>query len=162
MGWWSCTIMGGDTPLDAQGDMQDAVGLRTEELYPDSNDERVSDEYIHEQIKANVPAMIDVALSNSDNSWYPGVYKQVLGVMVMSAGCDPADEDVKLALKIAKEGAEDDDWDDDERREYIAAFIKQLDEYDGTPQDPKSEGLFEKVMEAVDEGNTGLVNKQYT
>ena len=158
MGWWSCTIMGGDTPWDARGDMHDAVGLRTEELYPDSDDERVSDEYIHEHIKASVPAMIDVALNNTDN-WYPGVYKQVLGVMVMSAGCDPEDEDVKLALKIAKEGAEEDEWDDDERRAYVADFVKMLDAYDGTPQEPKEEGLFEKFEEAFASGTAGLVNK---
>lgn len=161
MGWWSCTIMGGDTPYDARGDMYDVCGLTSDMLYPDKMDDRVSDDVIAEAVKANVPAMIKVALKGSED-WYPGVYRQVLGVLVMSAGCDSEDKDVKRALKIAKEGAEADEWNNDERRAYVADFIKMLDNYDGTPQEPKEEGLFQKFEEAFASGTEGLINKQPT
>ena len=157
MGWWSCTIMGGDTPYDARADMYDACGVSGDDIY----DELKTPEEITKLVQANVPAMIEVALNDND-SWYPGVYRQVLGVMVMLHGCDPHEMPVGRALAIAKEGAEADDWDSDERREYIVDFIKMLENYDGTPQEPKSEGLFEKVFEAIDEGKEGLVNKQYS
>ena len=161
MGWWSCTIMGGDTPLDAQGDMFDACGVTSDMFYPDDDADLISIIDINEQIKLNVAAMTEVALNDPD-SWYPGVYRQVLGVMVMSAGCDPEDEDVKRALQVAREGAEADEWDDDERRAYVANFIEMIDNYDGTPQEPKSEGVFEKIHEAIVEGKSGLINKQPT
>jgi hypothetical protein len=146
--------MGGDTPLDWEGELYGACGLSFDDYFENMTKDEVS-----AVVKANVPKMI--ACLNED-SWYPGVPAQVLGVLMMRHGCDPKDAFVKKALEIARAGAENDDWDDDERRGFIAAYIKQLDEYDGTPQEPKSEGLLEKVFEAMAEGKEGLVNKQYT
>ena len=73
MGWWSCTIMGGDTPYDARDEMQEVSGITCDDLYPENDDDRISDEVIHNRIKMNVPAMIEVA--EKDDDYYVSVKK---------------------------------------------------------------------------------------
>lgn len=144
MGWWSATIMGGDTPLDAEGCLYNTCGLTFEDYFEGGK----TPEEVNEAVSSNVAKMID-AVGANDDDWHPGVYAQVLGVIVMRHGCNPEDEDVKRALKVAKKGAEADDWEDEERHAYIKSYINQLENYDGTPQEPKSEGLFEKLLSTM-------------
>ena len=35
MGWWSATVMGGDTPLDFEGDLYDVAGISYEDAHED-------------------------------------------------------------------------------------------------------------------------------
>jgi len=150
MGWWSKTVMGGDGPLDYQGDMYDACGVTDDDRY----DGLMSPEEIDAKVQANIPSMMTVASRNHDEVGY-----QVLGVMVMRHGCDPSKRIVQKALKMAMENAYEDEWahDSTERCEHMVNFFIQLSSYDGTPQEPVSESLFDKIFGAVLD-REGLVN----
>ncbi len=153
MGWWSCTIMGGDTPLD----VRDTVLFDILEL---DSDDYFEDVYTPVVIGERMLNKLD-AIEDYDFSWAEEIGDQVLGVMVMEYGLPKEDERVVRLIDRAKEAAAADEWatDDAERRMYIGNFHETLEAYDGTPTMVKSEGLFEKIAEHITEGGTGLVNK---
>jgi len=55
-----------------------------------------------------------------------------------------------------------DGWalEDDERNTKIDLLLKKLYHYDGTPEDIKSQGLLEAIVNHIDQGKSGLVNKK--
>lgn len=153
MGWWSCTIMGGDTPLD----VRDTVLFDILEL---DSDDYFEDVYTPVVIGERMLNKLD-AIEDYDFSWAEEIGDQVLGVMVMEYGLPKDDERVVRLIDRAKEAAAADEWatDDAERRMYIGNFHETLEAYDGTPTTVKSEGLFDKIAEHITEGGSGLVNK---
>lgn len=155
MGWWSCTIMGGDTPLDAR----DTIMFDVLEL---DSDKFFDDEYKFEDIQKLMLDNIErIRYTVPQYDWYEEIWDQVMGVLVMEYGMPTDNEHVEALLERAKEAAAADEWatDDAERRMYIGNFHETLEAYDGTPTTVKSEGLFEKIAEHITEGGSGLVNK---
>lgn len=145
MGWWSATIMGGDTPLDYEGDLYGIAGLSWEDTNGESG---MSEKKVNKAVAKSLKKMVKYA--KSDEVYDSEIMKQVLGVLVMRHAVPV--KDAKKALELAVDGAENDEWaaeGDDERRGYINAFIKQLKEYDGTAQEPAYEGLFQKMFEKM-------------
>jgi len=75
---------------------------------------------------------------------------------------------IKVGAKISKsvmkkmiEACENDEWaqEDSERKEACDGLKKALQQYDGSPIIIKSKGLFEVIAKHIEDGNTGLVNK---
>src|SRR5271165_934094 len=83
MGWWSATIMGGDTPMDDIGNMSDLIGLPS---YDEETDEPIeySPEITRFAITANLPKLIAYCGDQGDD--YSNIAFQVLGVIIISHG----------------------------------------------------------------------------
>lgn len=95
MGWWSEEVMGGDSPMDWEGDISDMVGGHF-----DSDEGHV---YTREQIEAklsDVVAHIEAAKYDREIGF------QVLGVLALKKGAHLPD-DVKERIIRA---AEEDEW----------------------------------------------------
>ncbi len=161
MGWWSATVMGGDSPMDAEGDLFDIVFKGTK--YEDGCDRmdaegagELTREDLAAKLLARLPDLNEYVSSGLDTD----ILKQVLGVMILEYGI-PIIDPTREAIKLAIQGAKDDEWadEDEERAAHMEAFILQLNEYDGSPTEVTSEGLFEKLAEKIESGTLGLVNK---
>ena len=150
MGWWSETVMGGDTPLDYECDIFHIAGVDFDKYF--------DDEYKEGEIRQLLLDNLEEIVTRVRDGY---IGSQVLGVEVMRFGL-PADHPrVQEALQEARSGAECDEWafSDKTRKQYMDAFIKQINEYDGTPTEISSEGLLEVIAEHLEAGGKGLVNK---
>jgi len=157
MGWWSKTVMGGDTPLDIEYNLYTLAGIKDDDLYEESKKEE-----INTKVREGVSKLIQW-VKNPTDAYYArdGLAGQVLGVMVMRHGL-PANEDTtKEAISLALVSAKEDEWatEGGDRLAYMSAFIEQLNNYDGTHQEPASEGLLEVMVNHLESGQSGLVNK---
>lgn len=153
MGWWSETVMGGDDPLDYEIGIYRIAGLSSCDVH--------GGEKKPVEIKRMLKKALPTILRRRGDAWDAEIRKQVVGVLVMRHGLSPRYKDVKAAINLALEGAKEDEWatENPTRQEYMNKFIKQLEAYDGTPQEPEYEGLFEKFAEAMSSGKTGVINK---
>jgi hypothetical protein len=145
MGYWSTVIMGGDTPLDYQGDMIDLCGVDYSTF--------VDGDYDLTSIRSEIESNYDKLTEFCDNVNYgdPNIAYQVLGVLILESGAKLPDD---IADKIYA-AAMNDEWakESAERKVNMYAFISQLTTYDragGTPTKVKYEGLFEKIFSNLD------------
>lgn len=162
MGWWSATVMGGDSPLDAEGDLFHIAFKGTK--YEDGCDRmdaedagELTREDIAAKLLARLPALVEYV---GRNTWFDSdIARQVLGVMILEYGV-PIIDPTREAIEHAIQGAKDDEWasEDEERAAHMEAFILQLNEYDGKPTEVKFEGLFEKLAEKLADGSLLNVN----
>ena len=147
MGWWSKTIMGGDTPLDFKSDFFDLLKL---DQFQDS---RVKIKKAFDKDQDKFIKGIDKILNRwgcgKPNSDYYNDQKsigfQVLAVQMMTHGCV-----IKEELKaLMFEWIPKDVWaaEDGERKKIIDEIIEILKGYADSPVDIKSEGLFDKMFE---------------
>ena len=158
MGWWSATILGGDTPLDILGDMGDVLGV-------DSDDETkgIPELYGYDftksllEDKSNIKKLQAYANKSDDKS----IAYQILGVIIMGTGAKITGTLKEDIIKHTKK----DDWyktKDPERVAYIDDFIKTLTEYKAeAPVFLKLEGLFQKIAEKMENKTPGLINKTW-
>ena len=141
MGWWSATVMGGDTPLDYQGDMVDLCGV--------DYDKFADMDYDHTKIRSEIESNLDklVEYCNSVKYGEPEIAWQVLGVIILESGSKLPDD---IKTKIV-EAADNDDWaqEDEERNRYMKAFKYAVENYNGTPTEIEYEGLFQKIFEKM-------------
>lgn len=149
MGWWSTTIMGGDTPLDYQGDLTDIIsgGYLTGNDITATQFENMDEVFVNGKIESLVK-------SKDDKS----IMYQVLMVMAMRVGAKISS---KLKL-LAISNIRNDEWqfEDSERKEVIDNLIQTLNQYDGSIRvKVKSEGLFEVFNKHQADGKSGLINK---
>ena len=139
MGWWSATVMGGDTPLDFQGDMLDQCGVDYNTFA--SMDYNLPN--LRSEIESNLGKLVEYCESETGD--YRNIAFQVLGVLILESGSTLSDE----AKSKIEEAILDDEWaneGDEERQAHMASFHNQLLNYDGTPTEVKYEGLFEKMF----------------
>lgn len=174
MGWWSGTIMGGDTPCDYEYDLQRAAKINTDD------DERVSRATVRAAINKNLPKVFAAAKRLAKNEYCDdtGVAGQVLGVFIIENGARMTNEMRAFILK----GCDDDQWanttdediessgydtkrgkkDRDERKAFVTHFRKQIKRYKakGSTRGIRvaHESLFEKFSKVVSK-DKGLVNK---
>lgn len=152
MGWWSATIMGGDTPQDVYEDiieMVNAVDHIDDGGDPEGGD--LDDKVWARAVDAGVKATsesewLEFIESNDD----PEIAAQVVAVVLMQHGAPLPASVVAQAVEASMD--EDlDDWGDsaDERRGYLSHFMETMNTYNGTPTDLPYEGLFDKIAEAL-------------
>ena len=149
MGWWSTTIMGGDTPLDYQSDLTDIIsgGYLTGNDITAAQFENMDEVFVNGKIESLV--------KNKDDR---SIMYQVLMVMAMRVGAKLSS---KLKL-LAISNIRNDEWqfEDSERKEVIDTLIQTLNQYDGSIRvKVKSEGLFEVFNKHKADGKSGLINK---
>lgn len=135
MGWWSTVVMGGDTPLDYQGDMIDLCGVDYN-AFVDNYDLDLT------ALRSDIESSYDKLTEYCDNVSYgdPNIAYQILGVLILESGAKLPDE---IKIKI-EDAAKNDEWStsNDERKANMDAFRHQVANYDGTPTEIKYEGLF--------------------
>lgn len=149
MGWWSTTIMGGDTPLDYQSDLTDIISGG----YLTGND--ITAAQLENMDEVFVNGKIESLVKNKDDR---SIMYQVLVVMAMRVGAKLSS---KLKL-LAISNIRNDEWqfEDSERKEVIDNLIQTLNQYDGSIRvKVKSEGLFEVFNKHQADGKSGLINK---
>jgi len=149
MGWWSTTIMGGDTPLDYQGDLTDIIsgGYLTNNDITATQFENMDEVFVNGKIESLVK------YKDSRSIMY-----QVLMVMAMRVGAKISS---KLKL-LAISNIRNDEWqfEEPERKQAIDNLIQTLNQYDGSVRvKVKSEGLFEVFAKHQADGKPGLINK---
>lgn len=153
MGWWSKDIMGGDSPLD----MKDEIfGICEVDEFPE-DDSIVS--LKKSDFEKNEEKIIEFLRKQKNNPYYDerAIGFQVLGVLMMKAGATISEE---LKAEIL-ENSKTDSWakEDDERKAIVDNFHQALEQYNGTPVEIRSKGLFEVINDHLSSGNIGLVNK---
>jgi len=149
MGWWSTTIMGGDTPLDYQSDLTDIISGG----YLTGND--ITAAQLENMDEVFVNGKIESLVKNKDDR---SIMYQVLMVMAMRVGAKLSS---KLKL-LAISNIRNDEWqfEDSERKEVIDNLIQTLNQYDGSIRvKVKSGGLFEVFAKHQADGKSGLINK---
>ena len=158
MGWWSASILGGDTPLDFLGDFADIVGVGSR----DDEEEGLSELYGYNFSKEILNDSVNLGkmLSYADKQKYDkSIAYQVLAVILMATGSNISQT---LKNKIISQSKKD-EWylsKNPERVAYIDQLIGSVELYkNGLPIILKSEGLFEKISQHLADGKTGLVNK---
>jgi len=148
MGWWSADIMGGDTPMDMEIVIYQALDLDTDSPLPKEID-------LEPMLKK---------VKDDDEYWLgegANIFYQVLGVMMMKYGCTIPDHLKNQMIDAAK----NDEWakedGEDERKDVMTGFIQALELYDGTkPIVIRSRGLFEVMCEklgVVEEDNSPTI-----
>ena len=129
MGWWSATIMGGDTPLDYKSFIEEATGGLDKEA-----------------LNSNIDAAVSMIEADKYDSH---IGFQALGVLIMKVGADMSEE-LKAKIMDNSFDPELENWDDPkERKYYLDKFKDQISKYDGTPQEVEAEGLFEKIFKGI-------------
>ena len=143
MGWWSETIMGGDTPLDYMGMLCDLIGVK----YVSPKGFR----YTRKQIETHMPkvlAWLNKPRYENEIAW------QVFGVMVMETG---AKISVETRAKIIQ-AAKADTWMTEDgthssRGHHIRAFIKAIEAHKaGQKTKSTCEDLFQVLDKRLAQG----------
>lgn len=114
MGWWSEAVMGGDSPLDWEGDISDYIGGHF-----DADEGHI---FTREQLESN---LVDVVKRIETSGTDVKIGLQVLGVLILKTGAQMPDE---VRDKIVK-AAEEDDWaaeDDRNRKAHMRDLIEKI------------------------------------
>ena len=147
MGWWSATIMGGDAPWDAEGDILELIGA------PQDEDEYFSWEENHQIVKPLLEKMTleqwNAFFKQSGSPDYADVCRQVAVVLHMGVGAKLPTELAEQAI-VASSPEEISGWRNPHEREfYLNSFIESIRNYNGQPTEIASETLFEKIDEKL-------------
>lgn len=144
MGSWSYTIMGGDGPLDAEGEILEFIGF-------DSQD----GDRFHEDHLPEVRALLDRVTpakweaffqehGDAGSEGYAADRKRVAVVLILACGARLPQALADQAIEICKDELA---WGRIEEREaYLNQFMDAIRAYDGTPTELPSEGLLEKLF----------------
>lgn len=152
MGWWSSTIMGGDTPCDIIMGYEelayDKIDVADREDDDDSEEE-FSDEQRRHAIELSIPELI---LDAEETVQWSGPYIafQVLAYFLLSNGCTITEELRTRLVESFNEPVEE-DWDNTaERQMHLNAAKQQLLDYDiagGTVVTFANESLFDAISQ---------------
>lgn len=127
MGYWSETIYGGDSPLDAAYNIETAIGASTnynrDYLKPEPK-------FVKLFIK-NIELAVDVC-KRKNKDWRDNVHGLILGAITMSCGAPMSDDIKKMALKgVNDEIKEVANWGEaDKRSFFLEDYKKKINEYD--------------------------------
>lgn len=177
MGWFSTTIMGGDTPMDFISVISDVLKPHVDwtvildqddidndyyNLYPlkqfrdnEAGRESVKHAIIKldadtpESFILSIPYLKELVNDSGYDSDYANIFLQVACSLYMACGAPIPEALKEKTLEVVP----NDEWaqDDKERRARIKAFLHTLSEYDNeTPRFEQSEGLFQKVFEKLE------------
>lgn len=131
MGWWSKQIMGGDTPLDVECSIMDAIGIDVTEI-TDADNPRIADLLTKQQNELFTHV-----------AEYESIGHQVLGFWMIKTGATFNEGMVEKIIESAKK----DEWShtDNDRMSEITSFCTVLEHYDGTPVEIPQTGLFDAI-----------------
>lgn len=152
MGWWSPTILGGDSPSDAVYDLAEAFGGYSHEW--GAWDARL-DELRTNLEKADEAAIIDFI----EKSYEAAICAQVAALMHMACGAKLSPALRELAIQACDQ--EDVScWNSPyERRSHLDEFSRMIRQYDdSTPSRPPEIGLFEALNRHLASKNSGILN----
>jgi hypothetical protein len=136
MGWFSATIMGGDPPMNWEGDLNDIAGARPYDDKPISLTAKMIDEHLDEMVE-----FIKKEDDDSNIGW------QVLGVMILTTGAKmPIEIRENIVKNIYDENI--DGWDKPEDRKFfLDRFRTQVENYkEGHPEEIAHKGVLEVMM----------------
>ena len=136
MGWWSLDIMGGDTPLDIQEDLNSQ----------------------YSRLIITPEEAITYIVADDDP-----VTRQVVGFLMVKNGL-PLNEELKQMILDGIDAELDEPrfTEVEERNGHLKAFRTLLTDYplEGAKvETPHQKGLFEQIAEHIKDGKPGLVNK---
>jgi hypothetical protein len=162
MGWWSTAVMGGDTPLDAQGDIHDVI--MTDKQHEAQYDRDLTPKEL-EMVRGKLSAFLDNSKKIENMAARYGcddaeIFMQVVGVIAMEFG-------VAIPAKLKREiiqAAKRDDWsfEDKGRRKAMKSFIDDIKKFKGKkPTELKmaDKGLMFAMFDHIAKKKSGLVNK---
>ena len=140
MGWWSATVMGGDAPLDCQGDLIEILGIDFDESLKMEN-RGITRQLIEKNLK-------------KIKKWLAGMKEdreiayQVVAFHVLATGADVGKRLLKQLIDNAQDPEVESWCDPDERRFYMDDLKKALQGHKpGKVTKLKQEGLFQKIFE---------------
>ena len=152
MGWWSCSIMGGDTPLDYVGTIAKVVfGLDHDyDVEPETffgflfTKEMLEKEGVHDKIQKAIPQWM-----REDT-----IFGQVVGAIYLWTGARMPQSIKENVLHHAKEelAGTEKGWHNPEEREmYLRDFIEKVEKHweGGERVDLPFEGLMDKIHEHI-------------
>ncbi len=170
MGCWSETILGGDVPLDILFEIEKTLNKyagstlkRFDGLYPLERlvDDLVDDEAACQDLRSvfekHVEEVTDAVNLYCESEIDEGLL--VVGSVAMALG---AHVDNSLRTRIL-DAAQRDDWskDNENRQRNISNFISAMEKHKpGHHWCEHTEFLIDKVIEHVNSGSPGLVNKR--
>jgi len=144
MGWWSETIMGGDTPLDIQSAIYNDLGIK----YPYEDTPLLTRKNAFMKHIKQLPCLV---------APHENIGAQVLGLIAMELGVPRDSDPIEEILQDAKHSAIYDEWAledaNGKRREYMITFVKAIDNYTGDPIQIESKELFEVMQEHLNAKN---------
>lgn len=157
MGWWSATIMGGDSPCDQRCVFEDIV-MKVNKLKHNGFDDQV--EFTPAHVNKAATKLLAQAKKDNDDSYDQGIAGQVLGVFMMENGATISASTKAFIIESARM----DEWaqEEAERKRYINKFIKQVQTYKAKkPKHVPYESLGQKLVEAISTKTKkkGLINK---
>jgi len=141
MGWWSTSIMGGDTPLDFEDEFFHACNV---EKFPEEGGKA---ELSKEDIANHLNEMLEYIHKTGDDQ---NIGYQVLAVLMLKAGAFISGD----LQDFMMQACENDEWsqESDERKLATDGLINALASYDNEhPIIIKSKGLFEVMFDKLGE-----------
>lgn len=145
MGWWSETVMGGDTPWDYHGMILEMCGVSPMDIHPAADE---PNEDIKEALEARLNDILYKGKTlSSEYEDSANIWHQVLGVMLMRHGCKIPKKAKDTIIRAAK----NDGWANEEqcRRDVMDSFIDTLNSYRNVPTAINGETLMEKFAQAA-------------
>lgn len=147
MGWWSDTIMGGDSPLDFLAVIGEVVGAKF-----DYEDERTPNFHGYHFTRGQLERRgVAAQLIRKAPNWERTVYFQTIGAVYLWAGA-------KMTAALRGEvirGAKQDEWMKEEgsmssRGRHVQTLIRLVEKHwkGGVQVELKDEGLMQKFAEA--------------
>jgi hypothetical protein len=160
MGWWSSTIMGGDSPLDFKSSYFNSLDMdefdTPKKIVGKTLEER--QDFFIKGVRETVDRWGCGKAGEDYHNNKMSIGYQVAAVIMMENGVK-----IKPELKeIMLEWIPQDEWagEDKERKGYVNNLIESLKSYDGSKEvNTTSKGLFEVFEEFRSEGKSGLINK---
>jgi hypothetical protein len=144
MGWWSKTIMGGDSPLDFEDNFYHICKV---EKWPEGK--RGMAPLPKNAIESNLNLLIDDI--NREEGWYQQIGYQVLAVKMLQVGCEISEG---LKAKMIQTCNED-EWaqEDAEREKHCKGLARKLKAHTNVPTEVESKGLLEVFAEKIANGS---------
>jgi hypothetical protein len=143
MGWWSATILGGDTPLDIMYDLVHAFYGPSEEWNGWDSDIQVLKQGFEISNELHLVSFI----KNADS---PAIAAQCIAYAHMVCGARLSPLLRSMAIKACESEDVSTWFNPVERLTYLDEFIKMIQNYDNnTPQRPSEEHLFEVFGKGV-------------
>ena len=141
MGWWSTTIMGGDSPLDYEDAFYSICEV---EKWPEGK--RGMAPLPKEAIESKLSLLID-NINKEEEGWYQQIGYQVLGVKMLKAGCEISEG---LKAKIIQ-ACNEDEWalEDEERKKHCQDLARKVKDHTNVSTEVESKGLFEAFAEKI-------------
>lgn len=143
MGWWSTCVMGGDTPYDVAGAVEEVLAVRVSTMHIPDCWTKPQQARIRRAIKkyGGASKLLEFAASFGSEAT---IARQVIGLLLISCGAPLTTTDKEQIIATC----ESDDWAkrSDERKQVMEALITAVRGYTNKPITIEQEGLFDKLF----------------